>query len=295
MTSSRAPKATRSDTIVDVGGGVAYFAAVDAIGRRGLYRTDGTEAGTVQFANLSVGRPQPRRRRRRGTAYFTEGGAGSRFLWKTDGTRAGTSQQMAVTDGIAAGRFAMLGGAPYFAATHLSFGNELWTLATQARPRRHCPKARDAGAVPGTACVTWIDNATDESGYRVERLLITGSTTTLQPHVLRGSRGDGGVRRRADARRDLRLPRRQATTRRARGAAARHVTDVHRWSPAGTAVATGVSWSDPLNWSQDTAPGGRRRDGRRRGRAGDDERHRLGPRHDRHRRRSPRRSRPAQA
>jgi ELWxxDGT repeat protein len=68
-------------------GGTIYFGATDAAGNRGLWRTDGTDAGTslVSTGNVTAINAA------NGTVFFTTLDAGAVRLWKTDGTAVGTT------------------------------------------------------------------------------------------------------------------------------------------------------------------------------------------------------------
>jgi trimeric autotransporter adhesin len=66
--------------------GLVYFAAINAVGDAGLWKSDGTDAGTVLIRNgIGV------LRKINNTLVFTPSGT-SALLWKSDGTTAGTSQ-----------------------------------------------------------------------------------------------------------------------------------------------------------------------------------------------------------
>ena len=79
-------------------GGKLYFAANDGVRGRELWRTDGTQTGTVLVKNIrpdDPGHPRSSGPQHltvvRGVLYFTaDDGVRGRELWKSDGTRSGT-------------------------------------------------------------------------------------------------------------------------------------------------------------------------------------------------------------
>jgi ELWxxDGT repeat protein len=112
-------------------GSTLYFAAVDSTAGIELWKTDGTEAGTVRVKDIRTGNNGsiPQDLTAVGsTLYFTaDNGTSGRALWKTDGTEAGTVR---VKD-IQAFRsspsdFTAVGSTLYFTADDGAAGRELW-------------------------------------------------------------------------------------------------------------------------------------------------------------------------
>ena len=109
-------------------GSAALFSADDGVDGRELWRSDGTEAGTLQVADLC--QPScsgnPRAFAVVGQLYFFLAADADTFqsLWATDGTRAGTFQ---LTDRIAVeGSRTRIGNILYFVAAENAHGEELW-------------------------------------------------------------------------------------------------------------------------------------------------------------------------
>jgi ELWxxDGT repeat protein len=117
-----------------VNGTTAYFAA-DSSGGAELWRSDGTEGGTVQVEDL---RPGPAGSDPRdlavagGVLYFSaDEGTGGHEPWQSDGTAAGTRRVIDLYAGAVGSNpsgFTQLGNDVFFAADHAFFGRELWKL-----------------------------------------------------------------------------------------------------------------------------------------------------------------------
>jgi ELWxxDGT repeat protein len=115
--------------------GYVYFSATDGLGGRELYRTDGTEAGTVLFKEINLtpdGSGTPGKTDGSGpdnfivynnTLYFTATDGTNYGLWKTDGTTGGTSL-VKVLGGSAS--FFIFNNALYFTQYDAANGSELW-------------------------------------------------------------------------------------------------------------------------------------------------------------------------
>jgi ELWxxDGT repeat protein len=114
-------------------GGTLFFGADDAVHGEGLWRSDGTGAGTkflkglrLRWPGVSIG----------GTGYFTareavpyRERAYGYELWATDGTRAGTKLVRDVYPGrkdSTPGGLTRVGGKLFFSATDGVHGIELW-------------------------------------------------------------------------------------------------------------------------------------------------------------------------
>ncbi|MCC7272300.1 MAG: hypothetical protein IT561_06495 [Alphaproteobacteria bacterium] len=112
-------------------GGAAYFAADDG-SRRGLWRTDGTSAGTVLAAPVDIAADSlpGAMAVADGTLYFAATDASHGLeLWRSDGTSAGTALAFDVVPGTLGSSprsLAALGDALLFTAEDASHGAELW-------------------------------------------------------------------------------------------------------------------------------------------------------------------------
>ncbi|MDX1929136.1 MAG: hypothetical protein SFV81_21590, partial [Pirellulaceae bacterium] len=120
--------ALQSGSLVGVGGnGLVYFVANDGVHGIELWRTDGTNEGTLLVKDLVVGEAGAGLLSLTvigNTAYFSNATGG---LWKSDGTEAGT---VLVKSGVRADSFANVNGTLFFRAFDPSgaagIGYELW-------------------------------------------------------------------------------------------------------------------------------------------------------------------------
>ncbi|HEX3128902.1 MAG TPA: ELWxxDGT repeat protein [Thermoanaerobaculia bacterium] len=129
----------------------AYFLADDGISGPELWKSDGSDPGTVLVKDVCPGACGGWPRGLSvvgGTLYFTaDDGVHGRELWKTDGTAAGTvlvkDIRPGLGDGLPTTTFRSLGGYLYFAADDGVNGLELWrtdgtaagtTLVADIRP-----------------------------------------------------------------------------------------------------------------------------------------------------------------
>jgi len=114
-----------------------------------LWRTDGTDAGTVQYATLPMYFVASDMAQFQGKIFLAAGrfsGASGEELWESDGTRSGTTQFADLNPGTAdssPNSFSVIGGRLYFQAT------------TQAGPN---PWVSD-GTVEGTFALTSLQGA----------------------------------------------------------------------------------------------------------------------------------------
>jgi ELWxxDGT repeat protein len=107
--------------------GTLFFTATDGTSGQELWKSDGTEAGTVSLGDLNPGpaSSQPNDLTAVGNTLFfaaTDGGPGSE-LWKSDGTPAGT---VIVKDVGSPSDLTALNGTLYFSGVDAAHGTELW-------------------------------------------------------------------------------------------------------------------------------------------------------------------------
>lgn len=114
-------------------GGAVYFTASDVIHGLELWKTDGTEGGTVRITDLCPGACDsfPRNLTVVGASIFFSADDGAHGLepWITDGTTAGTRMILDAVPGLggsAPNFFRVLGGRVFYSAQDPSAGRELW-------------------------------------------------------------------------------------------------------------------------------------------------------------------------
>ena len=128
--------------------GSLYFSANDGTNGTELWKTDGTEAGTVRVADINPGASvsiPANLTNVNGTLYFSASdGTNGTELWKTDGTEAGTVLVKDINpgashsfpfplDGSWLGSYTNVNGTVYFGADDGTNGWELWkTDGTEA-------------------------------------------------------------------------------------------------------------------------------------------------------------------
>jgi ELWxxDGT repeat protein len=111
--------------------GALYFVGNDGSHGFELFRTDGTEAGTVLVGDTAPGSAGilPNWLTTVGGSLFFVGGVNDRELWKSDGTASGTTLVKDIAPGATfpwPGNFVGLNGVLYFTATEPATGVELW-------------------------------------------------------------------------------------------------------------------------------------------------------------------------
>jgi choice-of-anchor C domain-containing protein len=106
------------------------FAASDPVNGNELWRTDGTESGTVLIKDVNVGADSSFPTNLvdvNGMVFFAATSAYGRELWKTDGTNSGTLLVSDISpsssDPI---KLTNMNGVLFFSAVHPSHGRELW-------------------------------------------------------------------------------------------------------------------------------------------------------------------------
>ena len=113
-------------------GGFAYFAAESLGHGRELWRSDGTDAGTVLVRDIMPGRDGSNPvnlTHVNGTLFFLATDAGGQELWKTDGTTEGTVRVRDIyvgEPGSDIGHFFDFNNELYFVATSADAGREIW-------------------------------------------------------------------------------------------------------------------------------------------------------------------------
>lgn len=130
--------ASASDYMANMNG-ILYFAATDAVSGTELWRSDGTDAGTVMVKDINVGTlsSSPQNIININGVLFFEAtdGINGKELWKSDGTEAGTIMVKDINLG-SAGSFSFsaynngyltdVNGILYFQADNGTNGVELW-------------------------------------------------------------------------------------------------------------------------------------------------------------------------
>lgn len=119
-------------SITKINGGILFAAFDDTYGQE-LWKSDGTEAGTVMVKDIRPGTSGSSIANLiniNGTVFFTaEDGVHGVELWKSDGTQAGTVMVKDINPGAANSNPEMLRnieGALYFRAAAPVYGYELW-------------------------------------------------------------------------------------------------------------------------------------------------------------------------
>lgn len=147
-------------------GNMAFFVADDAIHGSELWKSDGTEAGTVMIKDIFPGATSSALQSLvnfNGVLYFgADDGTNSGALWKSDGTEAGTVMVKDINPGAVSSpprSLAVFGGVLYFVAYDAEHGEELW---------------KSDGSAAGTALVKDIYPGT-ESSYPAPPFSVNGA------------------------------------------------------------------------------------------------------------------------
>jgi trimeric autotransporter adhesin len=120
-----------SPTIMTDVNGTLFFVADDGVHGFELWKTDGTEAGTVMVKDINLnGSSDPRRLTKLGAQLFfrADDGVQGEILWKSDGTEAGTAPVLDLNSNpvSAPDNLTEMNGVLFFSATDADLGNELW-------------------------------------------------------------------------------------------------------------------------------------------------------------------------
>lgn len=129
-------------------GGTLYFAGRDAATGRELWKSDGTEPGTVRVRDVYTGSDSSSPSDLTGVygllLYFVaDDGLGGRELWMSNGTETGTVRIADIYTGTAGSEpqhLTLARDALYFSADDGVRGRELWALAHGIR-RAYLPLA----------------------------------------------------------------------------------------------------------------------------------------------------------
>jgi ELWxxDGT repeat protein len=114
-------------TFLTVSGGVLYFTAFDDVGHNGLWKSDGTEAGTVFVKEVLA--PNGLTAANDILYFINNDRVHGAELWKSDGTEAGTVLVKDVNPGAAPSDplgLTVFNGAIYFSADDGVSGREFW-------------------------------------------------------------------------------------------------------------------------------------------------------------------------
>jgi ELWxxDGT repeat protein len=114
--------------------GTLFFVASDATHGRELWRSDGTDAGTVLVADIvpgANGSLPSQLTNVNGTLFFTISSAANGFdLWRSDGTAAGTVAVEGMGRDAAPAELTNVDGRLFFRAFAPATGTELWALGS---------------------------------------------------------------------------------------------------------------------------------------------------------------------
>ena len=130
------PESSAPSDLTEVNG-TLFFSAADSSSGRELWKSDGTEAGTVRVkdVNPGPGSSEPGYLTNvNGTLFFRAADSSSGWeLWKSDGTEAGTVRVKDIrpgNDSSAPAYLTNVNGTLFFSADDGSSGGELWALVT---------------------------------------------------------------------------------------------------------------------------------------------------------------------
>lgn len=146
-------------------GGTYFFSHTDSSGRE-LWKSDGTESGTVKVKDIDPGRSSSQPNQFIGvgsTVYFTANTSAGRELWKSDGTSSGTVLVKDINTGSENSDPMMIGAIGstlYFTAKTSTDGRELW---------------KTDGTESGTVLVKDIYSGTNDSNISTGDFAIVGS------------------------------------------------------------------------------------------------------------------------
>jgi ELWxxDGT repeat protein len=162
--------------------------------RGGLWMTDGTPAGTIPIRGMGIS-SQGFLADVAGTLFYSDG----RALWKSDGTFAGTTQVMTIADNsnqqiymsFTGALGASLGDLLLFGAMTPDGGRELRTayatapaapdtLAVSAPPAASPGQGAVSASAPTGIRLTWVDHASNESGFVIDRSTTADFATSTQ-------------------------------------------------------------------------------------------------------------------
>jgi ELWxxDGT repeat protein len=107
-------------------GGDVYFMGTDSGGAQGLFKSDGTAAGTTEVAPLSYAGQNLATAG--GKIFFTESSPSGLQLWSSNGTQSGTTEVSSISPQASVIEIVGLGNSVYFSVEDTSSnGLQLWT------------------------------------------------------------------------------------------------------------------------------------------------------------------------
>ncbi|EKE06782.1 MAG: hypothetical protein ACD_18C00281G0006, partial [uncultured bacterium] len=183
--------------------GILYFTATDGTNGDELWKSDGTEAGTVMVKNIyaSSSNSSPANLTNvNGTLYFqaTDSINGAE-LWKSDGTEAGTILVQDIRPGSVGSSIYYLtkvGSGIFFQATEGVNGSELWFVNSNTTPTLITLTATPATDAVGDITISSVVNDTDANDLTVSYAYEVGScgSYVAQPSpTIVSSSDDNGV------------------------------------------------------------------------------------------------------
>jgi ELWxxDGT repeat protein len=182
-------------------GGVGYFVATNGP-VRGLWRSDGTAAGTFLVKDVSPDSNPGNLINVNGTLFFsTNNGPHDSQLWRSNGTAAGTQILMGFNSGVLSaeypGYLTNVSGTLFFSGFDASHGRELWRSDGSAAGTHI---VADINPGPGTSYPNQLTNVNGTlffsdydgtHGYELWRSDGTAAGTQLVQDINPGSNGSG--------------------------------------------------------------------------------------------------------
>jgi ELWxxDGT repeat protein len=180
--------------------GTLFFTAEDGVNGRELWKSDGTEAGTVQVTDIrpaSSSSPSSLTNVN-GTLYFTAYDDSGMKLWQSDGTAAGTVPVANFANFYTSG-LTNVNGTWFFAGDDREHGLELWVLADDGRSQETglevggFPATVTAGAGGGFTVTVKYADGTINTGYRGTVTFTSSDRQAVLPASYTFTEADQGV------------------------------------------------------------------------------------------------------